>query len=466
MLYRSHPAFPCSFLLCFIAALGLGGGAVRVFAQDPPLPAQSLTILHTNDLHAHISPNEQGVGGFAYLATALQQERAHCERCLYLNAGDLVQGTPVSTIYRGLPIYEIANHLGLDASTLGNHEFDYGYERIKEFVRTAQFPVVSANVVDEQGHLLAGSSYTIKTVKGLRVGIIGVVLADLVPNFTTADKLGPYRVVPVAEAVRQTAQQIKDKADILVVLGHIHDEETDAILQQVPEVAVVVAGHDHKGYTSIKRTNDGRVAVENKGYGVELGRLDLQLDPARHKVVAADWRRISIEAKALQPDPEVAQLVAEWETKVSQVVDAPIGTAVRKLTGDDLRQLIERAMCDATGADLAYVNKGNVRDIFPAGTLLARNVWNVLPYDNTIVVGKFKGSQLPAVVRQRNPIDPDREYTLATTDFIAANQSAPDQFHTTGLVFQDTGKSQRDVVIDWVKQHKTVGEPLAASAGQ
>src|SRR5438067_343855 len=84
---------------------------------------RKLTILHTNDLHAHLLPNEEGQGGFAYLATALRQQRAGCAECLYLNAGDLVQGTPVSTIFHGLPVYEIANRLGIDVATLGNHEF-------------------------------------------------------------------------------------------------------------------------------------------------------------------------------------------------------------------------------------------------------------------------------------------------------------------------------------------------------
>src|SRR5580698_9283159 len=85
-------------------------------AQD----VRPLTILHSNDLHAHLLPDDHGMGGFAYLATAVREERAHSAASLYLNAADLVQGTPVSTLFQGLPIYEIANLLGFDVSTLGN----------------------------------------------------------------------------------------------------------------------------------------------------------------------------------------------------------------------------------------------------------------------------------------------------------------------------------------------------------
>ena len=88
-----------------------------------------------------------------------------------------MQGTPVSTIYQGLPVYEIANQMGIDVSTLGNHEFDYGWKQILTFVKVAKFPVVSANVENDKGALLTGKGYAIKNVGGLRVAVIGVLMA-------------------------------------------------------------------------------------------------------------------------------------------------------------------------------------------------------------------------------------------------------------------------------------------------
>src|SRR5206468_12065378 len=104
-----------------------------------PLAAEirSLTILHTNDLHAHLMPLENKHGGFAYLATVIRRERANCSDCILLNAGDLVQGSPVSTIFQGMPVYEIGNLLGFDAAALGNHDFDYGWQEARKFMRTA-----------------------------------------------------------------------------------------------------------------------------------------------------------------------------------------------------------------------------------------------------------------------------------------------------------------------------------------
>ncbi len=433
--------------------------AVLALPCSAQTPTRPLTILHTNDLHAHLLPNASNhdLGGFAYLATALRQERAHCEACLYLNAGDMVQGTPVSTLYHGLPVYQISNLLGIDVGTLGNHEFDYGWRNIQQFLKVAKYPIVSANVVDAQGHLLTRTGYTIRTVEGMRIAVIGVVLSDLVGNFSTVEQVGPWHVMEVAEAVRKTVGEIGNKADLIVVLGHIHSTETDQILHSIPEVAVVIAGHEHAGYDDVKRV-EGRVAVQGKSYGVELNRLDLQIDLAHHSVVSADWKHIPIDSHRLAPAPDVAKAIASWEGKVSKLVDVPIGQSEKAYTGEDLRTLVETAMAQQTGADIAWINKGNLRDTLPKGTLLARDIWDLLPFDNRIVIGKFKGSDLPDAIRTEHTIDPNREYAVAVTDFAAANQSSKDQLNTKGMLFPKIGPLQRDAMIAWIRKQKVIGE--------
>jgi 2',3'-cyclic-nucleotide 2'-phosphodiesterase (5'-nucleotidase family) len=436
-------------------------GLAPLFAQE----VRPLTILHSNDLHAHLLPDEHGNGGFARLATAVRDEKMNCAACLYLNAGDLVQGTPVSTLFHGTPVYEIANLLGFDASTLGNHEFDYGWRRVEEFARIAHFPVLSANVVDANGKSITGQPYIIKPVGGIRVAIIGVVLSDLVGNFVSPAEVGPWKVLPVLDTVKKYAAELRDRSDLIVVLGHIHDrEEVEEILKQIPEVSVVIAGHTHVAYPKMMNV-DGRVAVLVNSYADQLGRLDLQVDVAGKKLRAADWKKIPIEAK-LAPAPDVERLVNAWEAKVTGLVDVPIGESTRAMTRADpeLRTIIEKAMAEQTGADIGWINTGNIRDGLPAGRLLARHIWNILPFDDYIVTGKFKGSQLPKSITDRYPVAPDREYTVATSDFTADNQAARDQLNTTGLKFPKKGPLQRDAVIAWVRKKKKVPVEEASRA--
>src|SRR5215471_18746153 len=128
--------------------------ALAALLSLPALPAvRTLTILHTNDLHSRLMPLENHHGGFAYLASVIRRERANCKDCILLNAGDVAQGTPVSTIFHGLPVFEVANLLGIDAATLGNHDFDYGWMQARKFIQISKYPIVTANIVNDKGEL-------------------------------------------------------------------------------------------------------------------------------------------------------------------------------------------------------------------------------------------------------------------------------------------------------------------------
>jgi 5'-nucleotidase/UDP-sugar diphosphatase len=274
-------------------------------------------------------------------------------------------------------------------------------------------------------------------------------------NFVTPQDVEPWRVLPVVETVRKYAQELRERSDLIVVLGHIHDEqEAKAILQQVPEVSVVVVGHTHVGFKEMMNVG-GRVGVLVTSYGVELGRLDLKVDMSTKKLASADWKKIPIDS-TIEPAPDVARLVSQWEGKVSKLVDVPIGESKRRIDGEELRLLMERAVSEELHTDLAFFNQGNLRDVLPQGKILARNVWNIFPFEDHIVIGKFKGSQLPKNATAGRTIDPEREYTLATTDYTAVNQSLPDELGSSGLVFPKLERLQRDVVIEWIKKQKVL----------
>jgi 5'-nucleotidase / UDP-sugar diphosphatase len=415
---------------------------------------RSLSILHTNDVHAHLLPSARGQGGFAELATAIRQERARSSGCLVLNAGDLVQGTPVSTIYRGVPVYEIANLLGFDAATLGNHEFDYGWQTTQKFLQIARYPVVAANVVDAGGSLMTRHPYVILTANGVRVAVIGLLTEDM-RRLTTASVRGPWRVLPVIETLRRYVAEVRNKSDLIVVLGHLVEREEHAILTSVPEVAISVTGHAHNGMSAETRL-DGRGVVRVKGYGEELGRLDLQVDMGQKKLASWDWKRIAIDRGKFTPAADVAREVRRWEGGVTRAVDKPIGESQREFTRAELRHLIERIMAEEMKTDFAFLNSGAIRNTLPRGKLVARHIWNIMPFDNIVVVGRMKGRQLPAALTAGRTVDPDREYTLATTDFTAANQAETGHLGTSGLTFSEDGPLLRDMLITWIERKKVV----------
>ena len=418
---------------------------------------RALTILHTNDLHARLSPLENHNGGFAYLAAAIRRERTGCAECILLNAGDLVQGTPVSTIFHGLPVYEVANLLGFDVSTLGNHEFDYGWPQVRKFMQTANYPVVTSNLVDAQGRLFTDKPYVILKVNGLRVAVVGA-MTDTLDTLTTPNLLGEWHTIPFIAAARKYAAEVKDKSDLIVLLAHIAPAEETRFLQEAPELSVVVSGHALSGLQQAI-VKDGRVLVRVKGYGEELGRLDLQVNTDTKSLVSWKWKALPIDSTSIQPAADVAALVKHWEGEVAARVDQPLAVSQKAFTKPEIKRLIERALRDETGADFAWMNQGGVRDALPKGQLLVRHIWDIMPFDNRVVVGTFKGREIPAKVVGGRAIDPDKEYTLAVSDYTAANQGTGENLGTSGLQFPHDVGLMRDILVDWFRKQKVIEAP-------
>ena len=410
---------------------------------------RSLSLLHVGDLHAGLLPDIQGRGGFARLATAIRREQQGCTSCLLVNGGDLVQGTPVSTLFRGLPVYQIAGLFHFEVSTLGNHDFDYGWQMTRRFLKAGVSPIVSANVVDGGGHLITRHGYVIRNVNGMRVAVIGALMGNL-GNYETPAKLGPWHSLPPIETVRKIAAETRRPRRCHRAAGPPGGRRAG---RRAARGSRDCRHHWRSRSHGFERGPGIRAPAMGAGEccGRELGRLDLKVDVPAKKVASWNWKRIPIDA-TIPPASDMAARVAKWEKRVSKIVDVPIGESRREIEKLDLQRLVERAMAEETSADFGLVNLSGLRDKLPQGRLLARHVWNVMPFDNKVVIGKFKGSELPPVVAKAHPVDPNREYTLVTIDFLVETGA----LGTRGLTFPQTGPLLRDLLIDWIKKKQVI----------
>jgi len=431
-----------SLILVVLACAGLGCQGAAPAGDE----VRSLTILHVNDLHARLLPLPDGEAGFAHVAAAIRRHKAEApERTLVLHGGDFVQGSPVSSIFEGVPVFEIANAMGFDANVLGNHEFDYGWRKIPEFLETGEFPTLAANVVNDEGELIA-PPYVVKEVNGLRIGIIGV-LTDELQHLTRSPLRGPWRALPIVETVQRYAAELAGETDLILVLAHIFNDEEDEILRHAPEADLIISGHDHGGQEEVKQIA-GRICVKVRPYGLELGRLELKVDAGRGGIVSHKWRRIPVRGEDFPADPRTQALVEKWEAKVSEVVDVPIGASPREVGRHELQPVIEQVMAEAVGAELAYMNRGGIRESLPRGRLTKRDVWNILPFGNVIVYGVLAGREIPDEARRGRALDPDREYAVATNSFIA------EKWRERGVELSRQGPVLREAFINWIKQER------------
>jgi 5'-nucleotidase/UDP-sugar diphosphatase len=264
-----------------------------------------------------------------------------------------------------------------------------------------------------------------------------------------------WHTIPALATARKYAAELKAKSDLIILLGHITTQEELKFLADATEIPVLVTGHAHNGIPQ-PLTQDGRILVRVRGYAEELGRLELKVDTAKKAPVDYTWKHIPIDSTSTAPAADVASAVKRWEDDVSARVDRPLAVSARAFDKREVKGLIEQAMRTQTGADFAFMNSGGVRDLVPEGQVLVRHIWNIMPFDNRVVIGTFKGRDLPAVVLGGRQVEPGRNYTLAVTDFTAANQSTPENLRTTGLTFPNDAGLLRDVLLDWFRKKKLI----------
>ncbi|MCY4189537.1 MAG: 5'-nucleotidase C-terminal domain-containing protein, partial [Bryobacterales bacterium] len=188
----------------------------------------------------------------------------------------------------------------------------------------------------------------------------------------------------------------------------------------------------------------GRLGVKLRPYGRELGRLDIAFDRDAGRIVQHRWQRIPVYQDRFPADTDVAALVDHWESKVSERVDIKIAECERPLGRDDLKQLIERALREATGSQIAYMNRGGVRDSLAEGTVMARHIWNMLPFDNLLVQATVRGDQLPDIARAGHAVEQDRVYRFVTNDYVAGLPEF------AGIDFETSDLTLRGAFLDWV----------------
>ena len=402
----------------------------------------TVLLFHTNDLHGHVE-------ALPAMAGLVKAEREKRKDVLWLDAGDAISGTPVSTVFQGTPVFTVAGLAGVDASCLGNHEFDHGFARIATFREAAPFPILCANARDPEGALLADAEWTVLPVDGVRVGVIGL-LSERTPAMTVRKGNEGIRIGPVRAALERLVPVVREKCDLLVALTHVGYDEDVELARAVKGVDVFVGGHSHTDLPGPLQVGSA-VVVQAGCYGRTLGRLEVTVDLDTRRVLRWEGKPIPVDPAAKPRDAAVAAAVDELERKVAGKVDVVVGTAPRDLDRDDLRAVAERAMKERVGSDFGLQNDGGVRGRLAKGPVTVRRLWEIFPFDNTIVVVKVKGARLPPSLAGKGKADPDRIYTVATNSFVADHLETHLPGAEPGPV--DSGILQRDAVVDWVRDH-------------
>lgn len=432
-----------------------------------PKGAVEITILHTNDVHSRVSFSATGGLGYDKLSTIVKEMRAKNPNTLLMDAGDALHGQTISTLNKGESIVRIMNAVGYDLMTVGNHDFNYGQDRLLELAKMADFDIISSSIYKADYSTFL-PSYVIKEFDGVKVAVFGLSTPDT--TFTTH----PDNVVgldffdPVIIGKLMVAQ-LKDKADIIVCLAHLGidssgDYSSEKVARYVNGIDVIVDGHSHTSLPEGRLVNNTLI-VQAGDYIKNVGVVELKL---ANGVLTKTAKHIThAEGGAMASDQIIVDLIAEIQADNTAITSEVIGTTTIKLDGErgmvrtgetNLGNLITDAMLYETGAQIAFTNGGGIRASIDVGEITVGDVITVLPFGNYVVTKELTGAQIvaalelgmdtypaekgsfPHIAGMKVVFDPakaagervvsvtvggeaivlDKHYSVATNDFIAA----------------------------------------------
>ena len=482
---RIQGPFAVVILLCLLML------APSIAAQGPVL-----TILHFNDDYQLSALDGGKAGGLDRLAALVKQYRQRERYSLLLFAGDLLSPSAESSVFKGRQLIDGLNRLGIDAAVFGNHEFDYGPAELQKRVAESRFPWLGTNTFAPGLRPFPGSrQYLIIPMGGVKVGIFGLTTPETAASSSPgATTFGDP--ITVGKAVIPILR--RNGAQVIIALTHLGISDDQRLLRQIPEIDLVIGGHDHDPMTA---RVDGRLIAKAGADARWLGVTQLALDGTR----AATHSLIAISDKT-PSDPAMAAAMRQYADLLNKELDVVIGETLVPL---DARSVIVRqqeavlgnviadAIRAAVQADLAITNGGGIRSdtVLSPGPVRRRNVLAWLPFGNVVVKVAVRGTvirealengvsqveqlggRFPHVSGLRFTFNPDRPvgsrvleirvgdrplddgatYTLATNDFMLRGGDGYSVLSKGEVMINPAGGPlMATAVVDAIQKNKTI----------
>lgn len=378
----------------------------------------SIRVLETSDFHGAIlggnreRRTNRPIGGSAALAATIARLRAqNPEGTVLIDGGDWMQGTMISNLAFGRPVIEHMNALGYAAVTIGNHEFDWSADTLVRRIHELNCAALGANMKERKSGKMPkwARSDTLVLRRGLRVGIVGLCYPKT-PTVTLPSNVAHLRFDDDSTTAAPLAKRLRtrDKADLVVGVGHI-PASTDSTrrprgdLARLTKVAGVDAwfgGHSHN--LVIGEVN-GITALIPGSHGQTVGVCDLVIDPIANKVLERSARLETVYADAAL-DTAMLGRIATWNTSVARIAAQPVGRNASALQRSGSENLVGYLVTDAirktSGVDIVFQNSGGLRADLPAGVITRGMIYEVMPFENTVVTMRLRGTEVRRAIEE------------------------------------------------------------------
>jgi len=429
---------------------------------------KEVVVLSINDFHGSLAPAGKNVGA-AKLADAFKVEKAkNPEGTIMVAVGDSYQGSAMSNLLYGEPVSAVFKEIGIELSAVGNHEFDWGIDRITQWAEDGGLTFIASNIYDKRTNepVEWAKPYVILDKAGVKVGFVGLTSPETAYKALKANVENYDFKDPVATLADWVPKVKATGADLIIALTHLgafQDKEGKvtgeaADLFQVEGVDAVISAHTHQ---SISGLVDGKPLVQAYYNGRTIAKITFVFDE-NNKLVSAEPSLDNLfeRADTLKDDANTLAIYKKYEEESGPVFGKVLGKTTVELDHDRyagpslLGEWVSEVMKDKAGVQIAMNNGGGLRVPVPAGDITAGILYEVMPFDNTLYTMKLSGADVKAniehgimnedigwvqiagvkvtynpkaeagnritsmVLEDGTPVEMDKYYTVVTNDFM------------------------------------------------
>lgn len=379
---------------------------------------EDIHILYFNDFHGNISEEVTGKKrnmGMAKMVGYVNEFTKNHTNTIVLSGGDNYQGTADSNLTFGKPVSSMMKGMKITASAVGNHEFDWGYEKISSWSKDGNFSYLASNIYDKKTNTPVkwAKPYMIVKKGGLNIGIIGLAHPDT-PSLAKEEYTQGFEFKDPIESAKYWTAYLKDgkaqegKVDLVVALTHLdsdQDSKTNEItgiatkLAQVKGIDLILSAHSHRAVSG--KVNEVPI-LQAYCYGRAIGQVTIDVENNKVKSIDTSIFNGDSIKDLIIADSKTEKFYQELQKELAPIKNEILGVASDEFTHNRTDKgtvtLLGRWACETmakrTNSQIAIQNGGGLRRTLAKGNITMGDMYEIMPFDNYLVVMDLKGSDL------------------------------------------------------------------------
>lgn len=485
-----------------------------------------ISIYHTSDVHGMYTAQEakwdkenpkRKIGGFAALSNLVKKDK---NPYILIDSGDMFQGTPEGNTTKGMATIEYMNALGYSCALVGNHDYDFGEENLKNLIKAAKFPFLGANVYYKKTEKPVEylKPYVVIEKAGKKIAILGIA-GEHTKTTTLPSNVKHLIFKDEAEETSKYINEIeKLNPDAIIVMAHIgispelsqkkidvstwtfsnYKHTTLGVAKAAKNAAIVFGGHNHTGLlTGWKYPQSNTLICESYWGLTDITKATLVFDDKTGKLVSSSCQLIPLWIDEVGEDVEIVKISERITKQTSLEMDKVIGIAKEDIGFEEGRldspigNWMTDIMREYAKADMAFQNSGGIRNFIKKGEIKLRDIYQVMPFENTLVTLYLTGEQVEKLImdnlkpnktsmqisgltvkykvkddkieeikieRDGKEISKTDKFKVVTNNYLTSGGSGG-KVLTQGMHIKDTMISVREILINWIKAHKEISAP-------